>query len=358
MPPVMGAAAFIMSEMTGIPYLQIVKAAAIPAILYYLAVGTMVHFEALKKGLVGLPKHLLPDARDTMKRGWHLLIPLIAILYFLMAGRSPFRAAFYSINIAVVVAVIGAYIKKERPLGIKDILKALENGARSAVGVAAACACAGIIVGVVTLTGLGLKFSSLVLSIGAGNMILTLFMTMIASLILGMGLPTTAKYIVLATMAAPALVELGVPLIAAHLFILYFGVVADITPPVALAAYAGAGIAGGNSMKTGIIALKLALAGFLIPYIFAISPALLLIDVTWLEAVHNILTASLGIVALAGGVQNFFLTDTRLIERVLLFVAAFALIDPGLLTDLIGLASLLLVYFLQKSRLAQAKHAS
>ena len=234
----------------------------------------------------------------------------------------------------------------------------LENGARSAVGVAAACACAGIIVGVVTLTGLGLKFSSLVLSIGAGNMILTLFMTMIASLILGMGLPTTAKYIVLATMAAPALVELGVPLIAAHLFILYFGVVADITPPVALAAYAGAGIAGGNSMKTGIIALKLALAGFLIPYIFAISPALLLIDVTWLEAVHNILTASLGIVALAGGVQNFFLTDTRLIERVLLFVAAFALIDPGLLTDLIGLASLLLVYFLQKSRLAQAKHAS
>ncbi|MBS4054360.1 MAG: TRAP transporter permease [Thermaerobacter sp.] len=354
MPPVMGAAAFIMSEMTGIPYLQIVKAATIPAILYYLAVATMVHFEALKKGLVGLPKALLPDPRATLKRGWHLLIPLIAILYFLMAGRSPFRAAFYSINIAVVVAVIGAYIKRERPLGIRDILKALENGARSAVGVASACACAGIIVGVVTLTGLGLKFSSLVLSVGDGNMLLTLFMTMIASLILGMGLPTTAKYIVLATMAAPALVALGVPLIAAHLFILYFGVVADITPPVALAAYAGAGIAGGNAMKTCVLALKLALAGFLIPYMFTLSPALLLIDVTWIEAVHNIVTACIGIVALAGGVQNFFLTDTRLTERALLFISAFALIDPGLLTDFIGITSLALVYFLQKARLQKS----
>jgi len=357
MPPVMGAAAFIMSEMTGIPYLQIIKAAAIPAILYYLAVGTMVHFEALKKGLVGLPKHLLPDAKDTLRRGWHLLIPLIAILYFLLAGRSPFKAAYYSINIAVVVAVVGALLRKERPMGIKDILKALENGARGAVGVAAACACAGIIVGVVTLTGLGLRFSSLVVSIGAGNIMLTLFMTMVASLILGMGLPTTAKYIILATMAAPALVQLGVPLIAAHLFVLYFGVIADITPPVALAAYAGAGISGGNATKTGFIALKLALAGFLIPYMFAISPALLLVDVTWLEAVHNIVTASIGIVALAAGVQSYLLTDTRLIERALLFLSAFALIDPGPLTDIVGIGSLILAYFLQKARIAKAQRS-
>jgi len=354
MPPVMGAAAFIMAEMTGIPYLQIVKAAAIPAILYYLAVGTMVHFEAVKTGLVGLPRHLLPQAGATLRRGWHLIIPLVAIMYFLMAGRSPFRSAFYSINIAVVVAIVGALIRKERPMGVKDILKALENGARSAVGVASACACAGIIVGVVTLTGLGLKFSSLILSVGAGNIVLTLFLTMIASLILGMGLPTTAKYIVLATMAAPALVTLGVPLIAAHLFILYFGVVADVTPPVALAAYAGAGIAGGNAMKTGVMALKLALAGFLIPYIFALSPALLLVDVTWLEAVHNIITATLGIVALAAAVQGFFITHTRHYERALLLISAFALIDPGLLTDLVGVGSLAIVYLAQKARRATA----
>jgi len=299
----------------------------------------------------------LPDAKDTLRRGWHLLIPLIAILYFLLAGRSPFKAAYYSINIAVVVAVVGALLRKERPMGIKDILKALENGARGAVGVAAACACAGIIVGVVTLTGLGLRFSSLVVSIGAGNIMLTLFMTMVASLILGMGLPTTAKYIILATMAAPALVQLGVPLIAAHLFVLYFGVIADITPPVALAAYAGAGISGGNATKTGFIALKLALAGFLIPYMFAISPALLLVDVTWLEAVHNIVTASIGIVALAAGVQSYLLTDTRLIERALLFLSAFALIDPGPLTDIVGIGSLILAYFLQKARIAKAQRS-
>jgi len=350
MPPVMGAAAFIMSEMTGIPYLSIIKAAAIPAILYYLAVGTMVHFEAVKTGLVGLPRNLLPRASDTLRRGWHLLIPLISIVYFLMAGRSPFRSAYYSINIAVIVAIVGAFLRKEKPMGVKDILKALENGARSAIGVASACACAGIIVGVVTLTGLGLKFSSIVLSAGAGNLLITLFLTMIASLILGMGLPTTAKYIVLATMAAPALVELGVPVIAAHLFILYFGVVADVTPPVALAAYAGAGIAGGNAMKTGFIALKLALAGFLIPYIFALSPALLLVEVTWLDAVHNIVTATIGIVALAAAVQGFLITHTRPYERVLLLISALALIYPGLVTDLVGVGSLAIVYFAQRAR--------
>lgn len=353
MPPVMGAAAFIMAEMTGIPYFQIIKAAAIPAILYYLAVGTMVHVEAVKTGLVGLPKEQLPKARDTLKRGWHLLIPLIAIVYFLMAGRSPFRAAFYSINIAVVVAVVGSLLKRDTKSAwslIKDIPKAFENGARSAVGVAAACACAGIIVGVVTLTGLGLKFASLVLAVAAGNLILTLVLTMIASIILGMGLPTTAKYIVLATMAAPALVNLGVPLIAAHLFILYFGVVADITPPVALAAYAGAGIAGGNSMKTGINALKLALAGFLIPYIFCLSPALILVNVTWFEALHTFVTALVGIIALATAVQGFFVTTTQLHERALLLVSAFTLIVPGLWTDIIGIGAIAVVFLLQKAR--------
>lgn len=346
MPPVMGAAAFIMSEMTGIPYFQIIAAAAIPAILYYLAVGTMVHVEATKTGLRGLPKAQLPNAKATMKKGWHLIIPLVAIIYFLMIGRSPFKAAYWSIWLAIGAAAL----KKETRISIKDFFNAMENGARSAIGVAAACACAGIVVGVVTLTGLGLRFASLIINVAGGNLIITLILTMFASIILGMGLPTTAKYIVLATMAAPALVQLGVPLIAAHLFILYFGVVADITPPVALAAYAGAGIAGANAMKTGFIALKLALAGFLIPYIFVLSPALVLVNVTWAQAIHTFITASVGIIGLATGVQGFFLIKTRFYERMLLFVSAFALIVPGLWTDLVGFSALALVYFLQKAR--------
>jgi TRAP transporter 4TM/12TM fusion protein len=355
MPPVMGAAAFIMAEMTGIAYIDIVKAAAVPAILYYLGVGTVVHLEAVKTGLKGLPKSMLPHASETLRRGWHLLIPLFTIVYFLMAGRSPFWAAFQSINIAVLVALIGFVVRRDFKSGralILGIPKAFENGARSAIGVAAACACAGIVVGVVTLTGLGLRFAHLVLQVAGGNLLLTLFLTMIASIILGMGLPTTAKYIVLATMAAPALVELGVPLIAAHLFIFYFGIIADITPPVALAAYAGAGIAGGNAMKTGLTAVKLALAAFLIPYIFTISPGLLLIDVTWAEALHNIASALVGIIALAAAVQGYFVGPARMWERVLLFSAALGLIDPGLLTDTFGLVALGVVYFAQKRRVA------
>ena len=202
----------------------------------------------------------------------------------------------------------------------------------------------------VTLTGLGLKFAHLVLQVAGGNLLLTLFLTMIASIILGMGLPTTAKYIVLATIAAPALVELGVPLLAAHLFIFYFGIIADITPPVALAAYAGAGIAGGNAMKTGLTAVKLASAAFLIPYIFAISPGLLLIDVTWLEALHNVATALMGIIALATAAQGFFIAPAHLWERVLLFGAALGLIDPGLLTDTFGLVAFGVVYLVQRRR--------
>ncbi len=353
MPPVMGAAAFIMAEMTGIAYIDIVKAAAIPAILYYVGVATMVHLEAVKTGLKGLPKSMLPNAGVTLKRSWYLLIPLISIVYFLMAGRSPFWAAFQSINIAVVVAAAGFLLKRDLRSAkslIFGIPRAFENGARSAIGVAAACACAGIVVGVVTLTGLGLRFAHIVVEVAGGHLLPTLFMTMIASIILGMGLPTTAKYIVLATMAAPALVQLGVPLIAAHLFIFYFGIIADITPPVALAAYAGAGIAGGNAMKTGLTAVKLALAAFLIPYIFALSPGLLLIDVTWVEALHNIATALMGIVALAAAVQAYFVGPALLWERLLLFAAALGLIDPGLLTDTFGLVALGVVYFAQKRR--------
>src|SRR5699024_2934700 len=228
MPPVMGAAAFIIAYITVFYYLSIVAAAIIPAVLYYFAVGTMVHLEASRLGLKGLPKEELPKFSKIMKSDGYLLIPLISIIVFLIIKWTPNRAAFAAIIISVVIAIAASLIKKDGSFGIKEILGAFEAGAKGAVGVACACACAGMIVGVVTLTGLGLRIAELIVALAGGRLILTLFFTMIASIILGMGLPTTAKYIVLATMAVPALTKLDVNPMAAHLFILYFGVVADI----------------------------------------------------------------------------------------------------------------------------------
>ena len=333
LPPVMGAAAFIMSEFTGIPYIKIVVSAFVPALLYYLGVTIMVHLQASKRGLEGIPKNELPEFKSTFKQGFHLLLPLVSVVIFLVR-YSPLRAAFNSILVALAVSMI----RKSTRVKLKDILYALEDGAKKAVNVAAACACAGVIVGIVTLTGMGLTFANLIVNLAGGMLLPTLILTMVASIILGMGLPTTAKYIVLATMAAPALVQLGVPLIAAHLFILYFGVIADVTPPVALAAYAGAGIAGGDSFKTGITALKLASAGFIIPFIFAMNPTLLLIDVTVLEAIIAIITASIGVLGFACAMQGYFLSKTRIYERILFFVSALMLIDPTFVIDTLGLA--------------------
>jgi TRAP transporter 4TM/12TM fusion protein len=332
LPPVMGAAAFIMSEFTNIPYIQIVGSAVVPALLYYLGVMVMVHLQASKRGLQGIPREELPSFTRTFAMGFHLTLPLIAVVLFLMRF-SPLRAAFLSILVALGVSML----RKHTRIKFKNILSAMEDGAKKAVSVAAACACAGIIVGIVTLTGLGLTFANLIVSLAGGQLLPTLLFTMVASIILGMGLPTTAKYIVLATMAAPALVQLGVPLIAAHLFILYFGVIADVTPPVALAAYAGAGIAGGDSFKTGVQALKLASAGFLIPFIFAMSPELLLIDVTLGQAIAAIISACVGVVAFASAVQDYFISKTKFWERALFLVGALMLINPDVTMDAIGL---------------------
>lgn len=332
LPPVMGAAAFIMSEFTNIPYIQIVGSAVVPALLYYLGVMVMVHLQASKRGLQGIPREELPSFGRTFAMGFHLTLPLIAVVLFLIRF-SPLRAAFLSILVALAVSML----RKHTRINFKSILSAMEDGAKKAVSVAAACACAGIIVGIVTLTGLGLTFANLIVSLAGGLLLPTLLFTMVASIILGMGLPTTAKYIVLATMAAPALVQLGVPLIAAHLFILYFGVIADVTPPVALAAYAGAGIAGGESFKTGVQALKLASAGFLIPFIFAMSPELLLIDVTLGQAVAAILSACVGVVAFASAMQDYFISKTKIWERGLFLAGALMLINPDVTMDALGL---------------------
>ncbi|NLJ99411.1 MAG: TRAP transporter permease [Tissierellia bacterium] len=359
MPPVMGAAAFIMAEFTGIPYIKIIAAAAIPAILYYFAVGTMVHLEASKLGLKGIPKDELPKFSNIMKTKGYLLIPLFVIVYFLIKGYTPLLSAFWAIAVSVGIAIIATLIKKDESFTVKKFFSALEQGAKSSIGVVCACACAGMVVGVVTLTGLGLRIAELIITLAQGKLFLTLFFTMIASIILGMGLPTTAKYIVLATMAVPALIKLDVNLMSAHLFILYFGVVADITPPVALAAYAGAGIAGANAMKTGFQAVKLALAAFIVPYIFAYDSSLILVkevvggDVVFLpfiKALPMILSAIIGILCLACAVEGYLISKCRIYERILLFAAAISLLKPGIITDVFGIVVLLGIYLIQRTR--------
>lgn len=359
MPPVMGAAAFIMAEFTGISYVNIIAAAAIPAILYYFAVGTMVHLEASKLGLKGIPKSELPKFGKIMKKRGYLLIPLFIIIFFLIKGFTPLLSAFWAIMVSVGIAVIATVIKKDGSFNTEKFFNALEQGAKTSVGVVCACACAGMVVGVVTLTGLGLRIAELIITLAQGKLFLTLFLTMIASIILGMGLPTTAKYIVLATMAVPALIKLDVNLMAAHLFILYFGVVADITPPVALAAYAGAGIAGANAMKTGFQAVKLALAAFIVPYIFAYDSSLILvkdvvagevISLPFISALPMIVSAIIGILCLACAVEGYMISKCKVYERILLFAAAISLLKPGINTDIFGVVVLIVVYMFQRVR--------
>jgi TRAP transporter 4TM/12TM fusion protein len=343
MPPIMGAAAFIMAEFIGVPYVTIAKAAILPAILYYVTVGLMVHFEAKKTGLQGMAPALIPKFLDVLKARGHMIAPLIIIFYYLFRGYTPLRAAF----LGILVSFALSFFKEDTRMSLMDLIDTLKEGAISALGVAAACAAVGFIVGVTTLTGLGLKFTSITVALAQGNLFLALFFTMVACTILGTGLPTTATYIVLATMAAPALTTLGVPILASHLFVLYFGVVADLTPPAALAAYAGAGIAGSNPLKTGITAVRLAVAGFVVPFVFAYSPSLLLIDTTWSEVLIITGSSILGVFALAAAVLGYLNRKTTIIERLLLLGSSVGLLFPGGYSDFLGIALLAIVLFLQ-----------
>lgn len=332
MPPVMGAAAFVMAEFSGVPYLKVCIHAAIPAVLYYLAVGMMVHLEACKLGIQGLPRAELPGLRQTLAFGWHLFLPLIGIVYFLMQGYTPLLAGFYAVLLTIVISMV----RKATRMNPRKVYAALEAGALSALPVAAACAAAGIVIGVVNLTGLGLRFSSLIINLSGGSLLVALVLTMVASLILGMGLPTTPAYVIQAALAVPALVNLGVPIIAAHLFCLYFAVISAITPPVALAAYAGASISGGNAMTTGFIATRLGLAAYIIPYMFVYGPALLTIGEP-LDVVLAAVTALVGVVGLAAAAEGWLLGRMAVWERLLTLGSALLLIKPGWVTDLAGL---------------------
>mgnify|MGYP002552742478 FL=1 len=346
MPPVMGAGAFIMAQFLGVPYIEVAIAAVVPALLYYFAVMVQVHFEASRLGLKGIPWSQLPPLLPLMKSKGFLLIPLIAIIYFLLAGYTPLMAAFNGILVSFVLS----WLNKETRLTPARIFEAFQSGARGAIGVACACATVGMVVGMGTLTGLALRIAGAIVAAAGGSKILTLIFTMCASIVLGTGLPTTANFIVTSTMAAPALFQLGVPPMAAYMFVFYFGIAADLTPPVALAAYAGSGIAGSDPMKTGMTAFKLALAGFLVPYIYVYNPMLLFIDVVPLEMVQAICTALIGVFLLAMFTIGFFKAPMAWYMRILAFAGALGLLIPGTVSDLAGLAVLVVIYAVQVAK--------
>lgn len=353
MPPIMGAAAFLMAEFTGIDYWQIALAAAIPAILYFAGIWIMVHFEARRSGLRGLSEEEMPNRWAVLKR-LYLLTPIVVIIVVLTSGVSPIRAALYGILSCIAVS----YVRKETRLSWKDIILTLRDGARSALAVVAATACAGMIVGTITLTGLGLKFANGLIDLSGGILLFTLFLTMISSLLLGMGTPTTANYIITSTIAAPALIQLGVPVLAAHMFTFYFGIVADITPPVALAAFAASGIAGSGAMKTGVESTKLAIAAFIIPYVFVLSPELLMIDAQWHETLFIVITATAGMFGVSAGLIGFWLRPMRVWERLCSAAAGLLLIYPGWISDTIGFGTLALLLGWQMLQLRKEKIAA
>lgn len=342
LPPIMGAGAFIMSEFTQIPYIKIIAAAAIPAILYYFSIYMNVHFEACRAGLEGLPPEEVPKMKEVLREGWIYILPIVALVIILILGYSPARAAYVSIALLILASMFKASTR----MGLTDILDALRNAALNAYGVVAACACAGMIVGSVSMTGLGIKFSNVIGAIAGDKVILGLLMTMIASLVLGMALPTTANYIVQASIAAPALVALGLPVLTCHLFVFYFGVFADITPPVALAAYAAAGIAKANPLISGILAARNVTVAYLIPYLFVFYPALLG-NAPLLDVIFTTFSALIAVVAFSAAYSGYLRYRCNGWERVGLVVMGALLLFPEKLTSLIGLVLLLLFYLWQ-----------
>jgi TRAP-type uncharacterized transport system fused permease subunit len=417
MPPIMGAAAFLMIEFTGISYGEIALAALVPAILYFAGIFIAVHLESKRIGVLGMQAEATPPLKVVLLKQGYLLLPLLAIIGVLISGQSPIRAALIAILMAVTVSLfqgvrfrealsqrwylllpllllmawmlfptampavisqaiavksllllllVGVWVQqwiKGSSISLRDVITVMEEGARTALGVIVACGAAGIIVGVVTLTGIGLKMAGGIIGLAGGVLLFTMFFTMIACILLGMGVPTTANYVIMATMAAPALLAFDVggmeiPIIAAHLFVFYFGIVADITPPVALAAYAGSGIAKSNPFRTGVTATKVAIGAFLIPYIFVYNPVLVLEGATWWSLPLAFCTALIGMLGVSAAMMGYFRTHARAWERVFLFAGGLILIVPDLVTDGVGLAVLVLLYLIQGRRKASGDSPS
>lgn len=344
LPPIMGAAAFIMAEMLGVKYGTIVISAAIPALLYYLGILVQVQLRASKKNLQGIPKEELPKVGDVMRERGHLLLPIAFLLYMLLfSGATVIFSAFW----AIVATIVVSMARKSTRMTYKQILDAFAEGTRAVVSVAVACAVVGIIIGVVSLTGFGLNMANAIIQLGHSNLMLTLLLTMVTCMILGMGLPSIPAYLITATMAAPALVKLGIPPLAAHMFVFYFAMFANITPPVALASFAAAGLSGGDPMKTGLQSVKLSLAGFIVPYMFIYNSALLLIDTTPLIAIRVTITAIVGVCMIGMATEGYFLTEMKWLLRLLSFAGALLLITANVWQDAIGLTFLVVVLLFQ-----------
>ena len=341
MPPIMGAGAFIMSEFLNIPYLSIAAAAIIPALIYYIAIFTNVHIRARKRRLRGIPKSELPTVREVMKSDGHLIIPVLVVIVTLLLKYTPLRAGF----IGVVSVIVVSSLKKNTRMNLKDNINALVEGARGALGVALACALVGFIVGTSSLTSLGLTISNNIIEISGGSLFLTLIMAMCACLVLGMGLPTTANYIVCSTIIAPALIGMNVLPLAAHLFVFYFGIMADLTPPVCLAAFTGAGIAGASPAKTGVTATRIALASYLLPYSFVYNPMLLLQNVEPVELCILVVSAVLGVITLAGSFEGWFYRDLKVYERVVFGLFALLAIYHGFWISVVATCVIVILMF-------------
>ena len=356
MPPIMGAAAFLMAESLGMPYIKIVKAAIIPALLYFTGIFITVHLEAHKLGLKGLPREQLPKFLPLFLRKGYMLLPLVAIVFFLCIGRTAVYAAFMGIAVCVAIGVITSFVDvaqgRKPTFSANDVVEVMCSAARNIISVAIACAMAGIIIGVVTLTGIGLKFGAGLISISHGIAFITLFLTMVSSIILGMGAPTTANYLITSTITAGAIIQLGYEPIAAHMFAFYFGIIADVTPPVALAALAGAAIAKGKPMKTALNATKLAIGAFIIPYIFVFNPAMLMINTNLMGILSISMSAIIGMFGISAALEGYVCRKESVIERILFATAGFCCVMPGFTTDGIGFLTMgaLIAYQIIRNR--------
>ena len=344
MPPIMGAAAFLMAEYMDLPYATVAVKAILPAVLYFTGIFIAVHLEAKKLGLKGLSKDEMPKWADLGKK-IYLLAPLVLLVWLVSSGAKTMQ---FSAAVSILAAVIVGFLNKDERLTFKKIFEALEAGAKGAITVAVACAIAGMIAGCITVTGLASILINTIVQLAGSATFIGLILTMVCCIVLGMGVPTTANYCIMASTCAPILIKMGFPLVAAHFFVFYFGIVADITPPVALAAYAGSAIAKGNPMKTGINATKLAIAAFIVPYIFAYSPAMLFVNVTsvW-EVIQIVPSALLGIFGVAAGLEGFVLRKMNWLYRIVCLVGGLGLMIPGAISDLVGLVLIGGVFVIQ-----------
>ncbi len=334
MPPIMGAAAFLMADFIGVPYADVIKRAVLPAVLYFFGIFITVHLEAKRLDLHGVPKEELPKMSRLIRK-IYLLIPLVALIFWVSTNAMTMQRAA---SLAIVLSIVVGFINRDAHLTPGKILDALSAGGRSAITVGAACGVAGIISGTITMTGLANELINAIVGVAGDKLIIALVLTMLCCIVLGMGVPTTANYCIMAATTAPILIRMGVPIMAAHFFVFYFGIVADITPPVALAAYAGSAIAKSNPMKTAFTASRLAIAAFIVPYMFAFNPAMLLIDTTVLSVIQMTITAVIGIFGVAAGMEGYCFAQMNIVIRLVEVCGGLMLIHPSLITDLCGLA--------------------